>query len=363
MVYDKILSPSVVNFAVTRECNLRCKHCYTDSTDSPHPNELTTTEAKQAVKEIAEAGTRLLTFDGGEPLMRDDIYELVSYATENDLTSTLTTNATLLSTEAVEWLKKAGIGLLAISLHGADAKSHDDFCGIEGSWERAMAGIHNATKAQLPFQINTSIHHYNFDQFDDIVNLASDLGAIAIEPFSFVPVGRGKEYPDFTLNPEERKHVVTQIIQHQLNDKNMGYCCYGIPQLWVELKKKVQKKEEQNRFVRACCGAAMRYAFIFYEGTVYPCWVLHKGAGNIRNEGFQKIWQESEVFKILRNRAKLEGKCSRCGYKLFCGGPRCIVFERTGSLTKAEDACWFPDKELQKPIVIQETGCEVSCLS
>ena len=82
--------------------------------------------------------------------MREDIYELVSYAKETGLHSILITNATLLSTEAAEWLKKAGIQLLAISIHGADAKPHDDFCGIEGSWERAMAGVRNAAAAH-PF--------------------------------------------------------------------------------------------------------------------------------------------------------------------------------------------------------------------
>ena len=347
----------MVDFAVTRECNLRCKHCYTDSTDSPHPNELTTAEAKRVIKEIAEAGARLLTFDGGEPIMRDDIYELVSCAKETGLHPTLITNATLLSTEAAQWLKKAGIQLLAISIHGADAKSHDDFCGIEGSWERAMAGIRNVATARIPFQINTSITHHNPAQFDDIVNLAKDLGAIAIESFSFAPVGRGKEHPDLSLNPGERQHLVTQTIQHQLNDRNMVYRCFGIPQLWVELKKEVARKEDQNRFVRPCCGAGLRFCFLFYEGTVYPCMVLRRGAGNIRKEAFQTIWQGSEVFKTLRDR-KLEGKCGRCGYKQFCGGPRCLVFEKTGSLTKAEEACWFQDKELQKPIVILATGCD-----
>ena len=134
--------------------------------------------------------------------MRDDIYELVSCAKETGLHPTLITNATLLSTEAAQWLKKAGIQLLAISIHGADAKSHDDFCGIEGSWERAMAGIRNAATARIPFQINTSITHHNPAQFDDIVNLAKDLGAIAIESFSFAPVG------DFVAGASHEKHEV-----------------------------------------------------------------------------------------------------------------------------------------------------------
>jgi MoaA/NifB/PqqE/SkfB family radical SAM enzyme len=270
----------------------------------------------------------------------------------------LITNATLLSTEAVERLKKAGIRLLAISIHGADAITHDKFCGIEGSWERVMAGVHNTINARIPFQINTSIHHYNLEQFSEMVKLADDLGAIAIEPLSFLPIGRGKEHPDYALNEEERHNFAGQIIHHQLNDRNMIFRCFSIPQIWVELKKKIVNKEEQSIFERACCGAAMRYAFVFFDGTVYPCWVLHKAAGNVKTQSFQDIWKKSEVFKTLRNRDKLEGKCGKCGYKLFCGGPRCIVFEKSGSLSKGHETCWFPEKELHKPIVIQETGCE-----
>ena len=358
MEKGKILPPLMVSFAITRECNLRCRHCYSEATDSPHPEELTTAEAKKVIAEIAEAGARLLIFDGGEPLMRDDIYQLIAHAQSAGLQPTLGTNATLLSTEAAERMKKAGIRSLAISLHGAEAKSHDDFCGMEGSWERAMAGIHNVAAAGIPFQINTCIHHYNLAQFDAIVSLARNLRAVAIEIFHYVPAGRGKEQPDLALSPDEQQWLVSQIIQHQLYDQSMVYRCVGIPQFWVEVEKRVTHKEAMSRFIRSCCGAASRYCCVFYEGTVYPCMVLQKRAGNIRENSFQEIWQESEVFRKLRDRDKLEGKCGNCAYRQLCGGARCVVFEKTHSLIKADDGCWFEKKELKRrAVVVQETGC------
>jgi MoaA/NifB/PqqE/SkfB family radical SAM enzyme len=354
----KILPPLMVSFAVTRECNLRCKHCYSEATDSPHPDELTTAEAKRVIAEIAEAGARLLIFDGGEPLMRDDIYQLIAHAQSVGLQPTLGTNATLLSTEAAERMKKAGIRSLAISLHGAEAKSHDDFCGMEGGWERAMAGIQNVATAGIPFQINTCIHHYNLAQFDAIVSLARNLRAVAIEIFRFIPTGRGKEHPDLALTSDEQQWLVSQIIQHQLQDRNMVYRCVGIPQFWVEVEKRVTDKEAMSRFIRSCCGAASRYCCVFYEGTVYPCMVLQKRAGNIREKSFQEIWQESDVLKRLRDRDKLEGKHRQCAYRELCGGARCVVFEKTQSLTKEDKDCWFERKDLKRrAIVVQEAGC------
>jgi len=358
MEEDKVLPPLMVSFAVTRECNLRCKHCYSEATDSPHPEELTTAEAKRVLTELAKAGTRLLIFDGGEPLMRHDIYQLIAHVQSVGLQPTLGTNATLLSTEAAERMKRAGIRALAISLHGADAKSHDDFCGMEGGWERAMAGIHNVAAAGIPFQINTCIHHYNLAQFDAIVSLARNLRAVAVEIFRFIPAGRGKEHPDLALTPQEQQWLASQIIQYQLHDQNMVYRCVGIPQFWVEVEKRVTDKEAMRRFIRSCCGAASRYCCVFYEGTVYPCMVLQKRAGNIREKSFQEIWQESDVLKKLRDRDKLEGKCGKCAYRELCGGARCVVFEKTQSLTKEDKDCWFEKKELKRrAIVVQEAGC------
>jgi len=100
----KILPPVMVSFAVTRECNLKCIHCYSRSVETPHPDELTTVEAKRVIGEIADAGARLIIFDGGEPLMRKDIYELIAHAKEVGLRPLMGTNATLITEEVAERL-------------------------------------------------------------------------------------------------------------------------------------------------------------------------------------------------------------------------------------------------------------------
>ena len=82
----KATAPTLVSFAVTRECNLKCKHCYSQSIDSPHPRELDTAEARRLIGQIAETGARLIILDGGEPLMRSDIFELVRHARSVGLT-------------------------------------------------------------------------------------------------------------------------------------------------------------------------------------------------------------------------------------------------------------------------------------
>ncbi|MDY6834305.1 MAG: radical SAM protein [Chloroflexota bacterium] len=347
----------IVNFAITRECNLRCKHCYSNSTDSPHDNELTTDEAKKVITDIADAGAYFLIFDGGEPLMRDDLYELIVHAKEVGLHTLLGTNATLLASEAADKLKRAAIDALAISLHGADAKTHDTFCGRDGSFERTMAGISNAADAGLQFQINTCLCQSNLNQIDIIADMTKEFGARALEIFDFLPVGRGKDNAELALSPQERRAATSHIIERQLADKTLTYRYIGVPQYIVEMEKTVSGEENKKRFARTCCGAGKRYCSILYEGTVFPCMLLQKRVGNIRDLSLAEILRDSETFKILRNIEKLDGRCKRCTYNQFCMGARCWVFAKTGSLTKDDHTCWFSKEELQRLAVPQKVSC------
>lgn len=342
----KVLPPVMVSFAVTRECNLRCVHCYSESVETPHPNELSTPEAKRVISQIADAGARLLIFDGGEPLMRGDIYELIAHAADVGLRPLMGTNGTLITNEVAQRLVDAGLRALAISVDGPDPASHDDFRGEAGSWHRTMEGINNARAAGIPFQIAPTIRHGTWRQWNDVADLATEVGAMAVEVFDYIPSGRGASNPQFALTTQERKDFVEDYVRRQRSDDQMVYRCIGIPQLWVEVERTVPEDEVLMRFVRTCCGAGLRYCCVLYDGTVYPCMVLHKKAGDVRQRSFQEIWYESDVFEILRDRDRLEGKCGRCDWRHLCGGARCKVYELSGSLTAEDPTCWFEEEQL-----------------
>jgi len=114
-------APHLISYAITRKCNLSCKHCYSDAGEQPDPDELSTKEAKELLKQIADWGIRLLIFDGGEPLCREDVFELAGHASSLGLRVVLGTNGTLLDAQAVENLKSCGVMALQISIDGADA--------------------------------------------------------------------------------------------------------------------------------------------------------------------------------------------------------------------------------------------------
>ncbi len=342
----KGLPPVLVSFAITRRCNLKCPHCYSTSVEAPHPNELTTEEAKQLISEVAETGARMLIFDGGEPTMREDLFDLIKHTRDVGLRPLLGTNATFITKKYATKLKEAGIKQLAISLDGAKSETHDAFRGVRGTWQDTINGIRNCVEIGIPFQIAPCLTRYNWTELSQIIELARKLGASAIEIFDYVITGRGRDHLRYELDTETRKKVTEQIVEMQRKDEELSYRVIALPQFWVMVEKTVPEEEVLLKFVRSCCGAGLRYACILYEGTVYPCMVLQVKTGNVREQSFKDIWYKSQVLNELRNRDLLKGKCGRCRYRLVCGGARCKAYEKTGDYLAEDPACWFSEREI-----------------
>lgn len=341
----RAIPPFIVSFGITRKCNLKCPHCYSDSGEVD-PNELSTGEAKKLIFEIADLGAKLLIFDGGEPTLRADLPELVKYAADRGLTPVLGSNGSFLTRKLVTGLKNAGLREVAISLDGSKPETHDNFRGVSGSWEKAIRAAKNCREKSLPFQIAPLVHSQNWKELPDIVEIAKDLGANAIEIFDFVTAGRGKENDEYELNSSNRKEIIKNIIKWQRKD-DITYRVIGIPQYWVVVEKTVPEDEILEKFTKSCCAAGTRYITILPNGDIIPCMVLQKKLGNVRNNRLKDIWYNSQILKTLRDRTKLKGKCGRCKYKFKCGGARGKAYEKTGDYMAEDPTCWFTDEEIQ----------------
>ncbi len=334
--------PVLVSYAVTRKCNLRCLHCYSESVEEPHPNELSTEEALELISDISDLGARMIIFDGGEPTLRDDLPRLVKHAADSGLSPLLGSNGmvdTLTKNYALE-LKEAGLKVVSISLDGSKPDTHDEFRGFDGSWQRTIEGIKNCVEVGLPFQIGVAVHKYNYGELAETVELAKKLGANAVEVFDYVPIGRGSEHLEYELDIETRKNLIDEIIQMQRSEDEIYFRVIGVPEYWVQIEKMVSD-EDILKFVRSCCGAGIRYATILYEGTVFPCMLLQIPLGNVRKQRFSEIWRNSPVLDTLRNTRLLKGKCGKCRYREICRGARCRAYAKTGELMAEDPSCWF----------------------
>src|SRR5690349_15858462 len=153
---DFNLAPFTIAWEVTRACAFACVHCRADAQHTRDPRELDTDEARRLIDRLVEFGSPILIFTGGDPMMRRDLFDLISYATEKGLRCSLTPTATALPTpERMQKAREAGIRRIALSLDAPTAEAHDAFRQVPGSWQRTMSILRNAQSAGLSAQVNT----------------------------------------------------------------------------------------------------------------------------------------------------------------------------------------------------------------
>lgn len=340
----------LVAWEVTRTCNLACVHCRAAAMDKPYPNELTTSECMRVLDEIALLGTPIVILTGGEPLLRPDIFDLAAHGHSKGLRMTMAPNGTLVTREVARRMKEVGIQRISISLDGSDATHHDAFRGMPGAFEGAMRGIRNAIEAELPFQINTTITAANLEELPKIQELAVSLGAVAHHIFLLVPVGRGKNLEEQAINAEQYEKTLHWFYE-QRDKVPLQLKATCAPHYYRILRQRARREGRTvdtqtfglDAMTRGCLGGT-GFCFISHVGQVQPCGYLEVDCGNVRNQSFQDIWENSEVFRRLRNFKALAGKCGRCEYVRVCGGCRARAYEATGDYMAEEPLCTYVPK-------------------
>jgi radical SAM protein with 4Fe4S-binding SPASM domain len=342
--------PFLISYAVTRKCNLKCKHCYSDATEEPTPDELSTEEAKRLLDDIVDWGIKLLIFDGGEPLYREDFFDIARYASEKGLRVVIGSNGTLIDTDMAERLMSSGVMAVQISVDGAKAQTHDWFRGMDGSFVKALGGAKACKEAGLPFQFGMTIRRGTMDEIPVMLRLAVDSGATAAEFFDLVQVPRvRKEIPDEVLMPDERRQVMEWLAEAQ-RDCPIVIRVPGCPMYTLILQERdIQPQHFPANLLKRIpyygrgCAAGMPsgYLTILPNGDVIPCMLLQVRLGNIREENITRIWDASQILSDLRDRNLLEGECGGCTYRDVCAGCRGRAYEETGNMLATDTGCWL----------------------
>ncbi|ABB15441.1 putative heme d1 biosynthesis radical SAM protein NirJ2 [Carboxydothermus hydrogenoformans] len=328
----------LVSWNTTNQCNLYCEHCYRDA-GAKVEEELSTEEGKALIDEIVKAGFKIMIFSGGEPLMREDILELVDYASQKGLKPVFGTNGTLITLEMAQKLKKAGALAMGISLDSVDPEKHDRFRASPGSWEKAVEGMKNCKAAGLPFQIHTTVVEWNYDEVEQLTDFAVEIGAIAHHIFFLVPTGRAVNIEQESLRAEQYEKLLHRIMKKQKE----------VP---IELKPtcapqfmRIAKQMGMDlRFGRGCL-AGISYCIISPKGDVQPCAYLNIPLGNVREVPFSEIWKNNPVLNELRT-LNYKGGCGTCKYKEICGGCRArAYFYHDGDYMAEEPWCLYQGRK------------------
>ncbi len=341
--------PLVMSWNVTRECNLKCSHCYINASEGKLSNELTTKEGKKLMDHISKVSHPLLVLSGGEPLLRPDIYELIKYGSSLGLKMGLGSNGSLIDEAAAAKLKAAGVTTVSISLDSHIPDQHDDFRGVQGAWEKAVNACTALRKNNVLVQVNTTLTQQNYSQIDDIMSLAEGIGVENFHLFFLVPTGRGKKMAD--ISPQKYEDMITRTFAKVSNHTlNVRPSC--APQ-FMRIAKGMGL--DMRQWIRGCI-AGMYYCRIYPNGDVTPCPYLPIKLGNIRQQSFEEIWFNSPVFKALRDPNALKGKCGVCEYRVLCGGCRARAYGLSSEFIDYCGDLHLPG-EAKKDYLIEDPWC------
>jgi len=307
--------------------------------------------------DLSRWGIRLLVIDGGEPLCRQDLLDVVRYASSKGIRATIGSNGTLIDEAMARKMLDAGVRAVAISVDAADAGTHDSFRGMSGAFEQTVRGMEACRVAGLPFQLNMVIRKETLSQLEDMLRLAVQSGANAAEFFDLVAAGRAKrESSEQLLNLDERKRAMEWLAQAQ-EDCPIVIRVPACPMYPLLLQQKgVQPRHLPAAMLqripywgRGCAaGMPMGYVMVKCNGEVNPCMLLQINLGNVRGQSIISIWENSLVLAELRQRELLKGECGNCSYKLTCSGCRGRAYEEIGDMMAADPGCWLTAEKVNR---------------
>jgi len=350
-------SPFLVIWETTQACDLACVHCRASAQPSRDAAELTTEEAKRLMADVRRFGRPLFVLTGGDPLKRPDTVELVRHGADLGLRMAMTPSGTpLMTPEVVRALADAGLSRLAVSLDGSNPAIHDRFRGVPGSFAWTVRMILAAREIGLSTQINTTVTPHNLADFEELIELMVSLGISLWSVFFLVPTGRAR--PEDVASAEEFERVFHRmydlsktapfdikstaapqyrrvILQRQVAERRAHLRAAAPDPLTAGIGFSLADGVGRAKGVNDADG----FVFVSHRGEIYPSGFLPISAGNVRRDDIVQVYREAPLFRMLRDRTQLKGKCGVCEYRDVCGGSRARAYALTGDFMESEPFC------------------------
>lgn len=348
-----------------KKCNLKCIHCYINANIEGLNSELTTDEAKRMIEDLAEYKVPVLLISGGEPLLRNDIFEIASFAKKLGLRVVLSTNGTLITSEKAEKLKESGFSYIGISLDGI-GEINDKFRGVKGAYDLALNGFKNCKSVSLKSGLRLTLTKWNVDDLPEIFDFIEKEEVERACFYHLVYTGRAKELINEDIPLTEKRRVIDYIIEKTNDFHSRGlkkdiltvdnhtdgvYLYLKLRKIDSEKAKSALKLLQRNGGNNSGIGIGC----IDNSGFVHPdqFWRNHT-FGNIKEKKFKDIWESSDnsILTGLRDRKKLlKGKCGRCVWLDICNGNFRARAEAVFNDPWMEDpACYLTSEEISTRI-------------
>jgi len=348
----------VIAWNITRTCNLKCVHCYSESDGKKYDGELTTAEAKKFIDDCADFKVPVLLLSGGEPLIRPDVFALVEHANKYGIRATFSTNGTLIDKKMAKDIKALNVGYVGISLDGL-AEVNDKFRGQSGAFDKALQGIRNCADIGQRVGLRFTINRYNFKDLEDIFRLIKEEQIPRVCFYHLVYSGRASDMMKHDVSHIESRAAMDLIMgkAQELGDKceiltvdNHADIVY----LYLQtLKRDPVHAEKIWELMMRNGGNRSGIAF----GNVDPLGDVHSDQftrnytfGNVRDRAFGDIWtdESNPILAGLKDRkGLLKGRCGKCKWLNVCNGNfRARAEATTGDFWESDPACYLTDAEI-----------------
>ena len=357
--FSKDKKPVVV-WNCTKACNLRCIHCYAHADGGCAPDEMSFEDGKALIDDLAEFGSPVILFSGGEPLARKDMPDLAEYAVSKGMRAVISTNGTLITDPVAQRLKAIGLSYVGVSLDGLQ-EINDKFRAVDGAFEKALEGIRACKRAGIKVGLRYTITPHNVQDLSGIFDLLETEDIPRVCFYHLVYTGRGEQVSD--LSREESRAVVDTIINRTADFHARGLMkevltvdnhCDG-PYLYLRLLQegRTDDAEKVMELLQMNGGNSTGHGFgcVSWDGSVYPDQFLrHHSQGNVRNKPFSEIWTDpnNDFMMALKDKyAHVTGKCKTCRFLDVCGGNfRARGETVTGDFWGVDPACYLTNEEI-----------------
>lgn len=310
------VNPHVV-WEMTSRCNLKCIHCHAFGGEAS-VEELSKEEGMAVIDQVASLGIRTFVFSGGEPLLREDLFELIAYATSRGLTTFIATNGTLITRAVSRLLRAYRVGVV-IGLDSMNPGLHDAIRGVGGAYDAVMAGIEHCIAEHLYVHLNIVASRRNFDEIERIIDYGNTRGVYSYFIYNLVPFGRGDAIRDDVLEAGDLKALLDLMLRKQ-REVSAILIPVATPEYWAyALQRRGLRNRQLIRFLGQFIGGCLADKGMVYikpNGEVWACPFLPVAVGNVRTDRMREIWTNLQTL----SGALRQNECNGCDYARVCGG-------------------------------------------
>lgn len=352
----------IVVWNITRRCNLRCAHCYSDSTARHYPGELSFEQCRAVIDDLRDFQVPGLLFSGGEPLIHPEFFTIAGYARCQGLRLTLSTNGTLIDEKAANQLEWLGFAYVGISLDGI-GETHDQFRGRAGAFDKSVAAFRHLRTVGQKTGLRLTLTRHTVSDLDRILDFIEAEQIQRVCFYHLVYSGRGANLQ--LLTPQESRRALDTIMNRVEAWHRAGQTreVLTVDQpadgayLWMRLRRRGDAAEAERAMALLRWNGGGHHssgtglANIDTQGDVHPdqFWQSHT-LGNVKREPFSRIWTRTDDTLLNGLRAPerpLTGRCATCRFRDICGGGfRVRAWQRHCNPWAEDPGCYLSDAEI-----------------